>query len=236
MISGMAAVKLGGFIAGSAGVPIMNKVLQKSFNITVGDAVKIVGSKLGQGTLSALKFAGGATKFVGGKVGNGVKFVGSKVGSGIMAGADMVHVKNHTLGNGIRTLGGAAKKSVIYKNVHGTEFSRTVSPYKAGPVMGLGIVPAAAVGVSLAGAWLDGRGSSRLGRVKYTDGPARMTKPYTTGAVEAMKEASGGNYAVFADMAKGVVHHTPTFHGIGFNYDDHGVDGKLISALYGMGR
>lgn len=98
--------------------------------------------------------------------------------------------------------------------------------------VGIGI--AGAVGAGIIGKELFGNGNAaRLGRVTYDAGPARMTKAYSSGAVETMMKESGGNYAAFADMAEEVVHgHGNVF---GRVLDDYGADSKLISALYNMG-
>ena len=88
-----------------------------------------------------------------------------------------------------------------------------------------------AVGLTNAGIKSHNRG--QYGRVSYNDGMARMTNSFTTGAVPAMMEASGGNYAVFADMAEDVVKGHGNF--VGKAFDDYGADASLISAIYGMG-
>lgn len=75
------------------------------------------------------------------------------------------------------------------------------------------------------------RNRAKLGRVSYIGGPARMTSSYTSGAVQAMHKASGGNYAVFSDMAEDVVQGT----GIGGIVENYGATPELVSALYHMG-
>lgn len=84
---------------------------------------------------------------------------------------------------------------------------------------------------NLAKEGVKGRNRMKLGRVSYADGPARMTNSYTTGAVQAMKRASGGNYAVFSDMAEEAI---SSSHLMG-KIDDYGATPELISALYNMG-
>ena len=73
---------------------------------------------------------------------------------------------------------------------------------------------------------LKGRNKGVIGSVKYIDGPARMTRSYTSGAVNAMHRVSEGNYGVFSDMA----HET-----VGGTLETYGATPELISALYHMG-
>lgn len=90
-----------------------------------------------------------------------------------------------------------------------------------------GLAVAGTIGtVTLAHEGIKGHNKAKLGRVSYSDGMARMTNSFTSGAVPAMKRASGGNYGVFADMAEETV-----FSGL----DDYGATPELISALYHMG-
>lgn len=92
-----------------------------------------------------------------------------------------------------------------------------------------GLTVIGAVGAAtLANEGIKGRNRAVLGRVSYSDGMARMTNSFTTGAVPAMMKASGGNYEVFSDMAEEVVK-AP------FALDDYGASPALISALYNMG-
>ena len=75
--------------------------------------------------------------------------------------------------------------------------------------------------------------ANKMGKISYMDGPARMTKSYTSGVVPAMMKASNGNYAAFSDMAEEVVSgHDNVFGSI---LDDYGANPAMISALYGMG-
>ena len=82
--------------------------------------------------------------------------------------------------------------------------------------------------VTLANEGFKGRNRATLGKISYDNGMARMTKSFTTGAVPAMKQISGGNYEVFSDMAQDVV-------AAPFALDDYGASPALISALYNMG-
>ena len=96
--------------------------------------------------------------------------------------------------------------------------------FNAGGVIGItGIVG----GVSLANEALKERNTAKLGRIYYDNGPARMTKSFTSGSVQAMKRIANGNHAVFSDMAKEVVSSAPI--------DDYGASPALISAIYHMG-
>ena len=72
-----------------------------------------------------------------------------------------------------------------------------------------------------------------MGKISYMDGPARMTKSFTSGVVPAMMEASQGDYAAFSDMAEEVVngHMNP----IGAVLDDYGATPAMVASLYGMG-
>ena len=79
---------------------------------------------------------------------------------------------------------------------------------------------------------LKAHNANKMGRISYMDGPARMTKSFTSGAVPAMMEASQGNYEVFSDMAEEVVSgHNNVFGSI---LDDYGANPAMIASLYGM--
>ena len=76
-----------------------------------------------------------------------------------------------------------------------------------------------------------GAGASKVGRVSYADGPAKMTKSFTSGAVEAMNEAANGDYAVFSEMA------APMFKSnnqVARVIDDYGANPAMIRSVYGM--
>lgn len=96
---------------------------------------------------------------------------------------------------------------------------------------GAALIVGGGAALSFGSAGLQSRNRAKLGRVSYSDGMARMTKSFTTGVVPAMKQASGGNYAVFADMAEEVV----AGKGLDGMIDDYGASPALISALYNMG-
>ena len=86
-------------------------------------------------------------------------------------------------------------------------------------------------GTMLISEGIKGHNRATLGRVRYDDGLARMTNSFTSGAIPAMKRASGGNYAAFSDMAEEVVTHESIVGGI----QNYGATPELISALYRMG-
>lgn len=96
---------------------------------------------------------------------------------------------------------------------------------------GAGLIIGGVTAFNFAKEGLKGHNRTKLGRITYADGPARMTSSYTSGAVKAMKRASGGNYAIFSDMAKEVV----TNDSIAGRIDNYGVTPELVSALYNMG-
>lgn len=95
------------------------------------------------------------------------------------------------------------------------------------------VVTTGVTALAVGNAGLKSHNVKKLGRVSYMDGPARMTKSYTTGAIPAMMNASGGNYEVFNDMAEEVVrgHNNP----IGTVLDDYGANAEFVKAIYGMG-
>lgn len=78
---------------------------------------------------------------------------------------------------------------------------------------------------------IDAHSRAKMGRISYDSGMARMTNSFPTGAVEAMKDASGGNYSAFADMAKNVVSRPGPINQL----QDHGATPDMIAALYHMG-
>ena len=80
---------------------------------------------------------------------------------------------------------------------------------------------------------LKARNTNKMGRISYMDGPARMTKSYTSGAIPAMMQASNGNYAAFSDMAEEVISgHNNVFGSV---LDDYGANPAMIASLYRMG-
>ena len=78
---------------------------------------------------------------------------------------------------------------------------------------------------------LKGRNKSKVGRVSYADGPARMTNSFTSGAVPAMIQGSGGDYEVFEDMAEETLQSDNVF---GKVFDDYGANSEMIRSLYNM--
>lgn len=80
---------------------------------------------------------------------------------------------------------------------------------------------------------LKARNANKMGKISYMDGPARMTKSFTSGAVPAMMKSSKGNYEAFSDMAEEVVNgHLNAFGSV---LDDYGATPAMIASLYGMG-
>ena len=96
---------------------------------------------------------------------------------------------------------------------------------------GIAVVAGASTLLAFGDSGIQSRNRVKMGRVSYSDGPARMTNSFTTGGVEAMKRASNGNPQVFAEMAQDVVKGT----GIGGPLDTYGATPELISSLYNMG-
>lgn len=98
---------------------------------------------------------------------------------------------------------------------------------KTGIVAGMGIGAAAAFGTEM----LANKNRREMGPVSYQGGPARMTHNVTSGAIEAIKDATN-DPEVQADMIK---HMLRTDDGVLNNIEEFGVDGQFISAFYGMG-
>lgn len=126
---------------------------------------------------------------------------------------------------------GSAGKSMIKPNniANGGGLSSLLMPIKVnkrGGVAAIGLVG----GVSLISNGASGNSKARMGTISYGDGMARMTDSFTTGGVEAMRRASGGDYEVFSEMA-GDALQSPTLVG---QLDDFGANPGMIAALYGM--
>ena len=96
---------------------------------------------------------------------------------------------------------------------------------------GIAVIAGASTLLSLGDTGIKTRNKTKMGRISYGDGPARMTSSFTTGAVDAMKRASGNNPQVFSEMAQDVV----TGSGIGGKLETYGATPELISSLYNMG-
>ena len=96
---------------------------------------------------------------------------------------------------------------------------------------GIAVIAGASTLLSLGDTGIKTRNKTKMGRVSYGDGPARMTSSFTTGAVDAMKRASGNDPQVFSEMAQDVV----TGSGIGGKLETYGATPELISSLYNMG-
>ena len=96
---------------------------------------------------------------------------------------------------------------------------------------GIAVIAGASTLLSLGDTGIKTRNKTKMGKVSYGDGPARMTSSFTTGAVDAMKRASGNNPQVFSEMAQDVV----TSRGISGKLETYGATPELISSLYNMG-
>ena len=96
---------------------------------------------------------------------------------------------------------------------------------------GIAVIAGASTLLSLGDTGIKTRNKTKMGRISYGDGPARMTNSFTTGAVSAMKRASDNNPQVFSEMAQDVV----TGSGIGGKIETYGATPELISSLYNMG-
>lgn len=110
----------------------------------------------------------------------------------------------------------------------GGGLSSLLVPVKASP-LGAGVILG---GMILGGGLNQGiqhKNRSKMGKITYGGGPARMTGSFTSGAVPAMHRASGGNYEVFSDMVSSVMND-------GSEIENYGVTPQFVSALYGMGR
>lgn len=96
---------------------------------------------------------------------------------------------------------------------------------------GIAVITGATALFTLGDTGLKTRNKTKMGKVSYGDGPARMTSSFTTGAVEAMKKASNNNPQAFSEMAQDVV----TGSGIAGKMETYGATPELISSLYNMG-
>ena len=96
---------------------------------------------------------------------------------------------------------------------------------------GIAVIAGASTLLSLGDTGIKTRNKTKMGKISYGDGPARMTSSFTTGAVDAIKRASGNNPQVFSEMAQDVV----TGSGIGGKLETYGATPELISSLYNMG-
>lgn len=111
----------------------------------------------------------------------------------------------------------------------GGGFTSKLIPYqltKVGIAAGFAIGGAAALGTEM----LKNRNKLKMGPVSYDGGPDRMTHNVTSGAVEAIKEATN-DPAVQSDMLRKMVR---ADDGIINNIDEYGVDSEFVSAFYGM--
>ena len=120
------------------------------------------------------------------------------------------------------------KKNLTF--AEGGGLTSKLVPYqltKTGIGVGMGLTGAASLGSEM----LANRNRMRMGPITYTGGPARMTNNFSSGAIEAIQEATN-DPAVRADMLKRILH---TDDGIINNIEEFGVDSSFLSAFYGMG-
>lgn len=110
----------------------------------------------------------------------------------------------------------------------GGGFTSKIIPYRltgAGIAAGFVVGAAASLGTEM----LRQHNKMKAGPVSYDGGPARMTHNVTSGAVEAIKEATN-DPAVQADMLRKM---TRSDELVG-NIEEYGVDSEFVSAFYGM--
>lgn len=122
----------------------------------------------------------------------------------------------------------AVKAMVEPNTIQDGGLSALLMPVKASP-LGVGVILGGMTGLGLANQAFQQHNKSKMGKISYGGGPARMTGSFTSGAVPAMHRASGGNYQVFSDMASHVMNE-------GSEIQNYGVTPQFVSALYGMGR
>ena len=120
------------------------------------------------------------------------------------------------------------KKNLTF--AEGGGLTSKLVPYqltKTGIGVGMGLTGAASLGSEM----LANRNRMKMGPITYTGGPARMTNNFSSGAIEAIQEATN-DPAVRADMLKRILH---TDDGIINNIEAFGVDSSFLYAFYGMG-
>jgi len=113
----------------------------------------------------------------------------------------------------------------------GGGFTSKIVPYqlsKIGIGVGMGLSGAAALGSEM----VANHNRMRMGPISYEGGPARMTHNITSGAIEAIKEATD-DPAVQRDMLRKILRQTDE---IGGNLEEFGVDDQFLAAFYGMRR
>lgn len=129
---------------------------------------------------------------------------------------------------GLGKVGKALTQENTIKNDGGLSsllISRQVNGAGAAVIVGGGMM------LSMGNEGIKSSNKAKLGRVSYGGGPARMTQSFTGGSLEAMHKISGGNTAVFSDLAEEVV----TGRGPLGSLETYGATPELISALYNMG-
>lgn len=109
--------------------------------------------------------------------------------------------------------------------VENTGWSRKVLPKTANWGLTAGITTAASTAIVLDEGFKN-RNASKLGRISYADGPARMTSSQTTGALQAARN-SGSREMFDSIMAQSM----RTSNGLDA-IDDYGATGDLVFALH----
>lgn len=96
---------------------------------------------------------------------------------------------------------------------------------------GAALIVGGGMALSMGSEGIKSRNRASLGRVSYSNGLARMTSSFTSGGPEAMHRVSGGNSAIFSDLAE----ESLASPGLIGKIDDYGATPELVSALYNMG-
>jgi hypothetical protein len=91
-----------------------------------------------------------------------------------------------------------------------------------------------ALGGMLVSDMLRGYGETRTGPVTYAEGHSKMTGPFTTGAVSAMKRAAKDDPEIFNELAEDAVKSGGIFS-LSHHLDDHGANPAFIKSFYNMG-
>ena len=133
----------------------------------------------------------------------------------------------------LNTLGKVGKTLTTENNIaNGGGLSSLIMPRKVNG-KGLAVLAIGGTALGIGNEGLKARNINKMGKISYMDGPARMTKSYTSGAIPAMMQSSNGNYAAFSDMAEEVINgHNNIFGSV---LDDYGANPAMIASLYGMG-
>ena len=132
----------------------------------------------------------------------------------------------------LNTLGKVGKSLTTENTIaKGGGLSSVLIPRKVN-AKGAAVLIGGAALIGTANEGLKARNVNKMGKITYANGPARMTKSYTSGAVPAIMQASQGNYEIFSDMAEEVVNGHLNI--AGSILDDYGATPAMIASLYGM--